>query len=95
MFLYSKMVFDRHNGCLNETIIYSDDVIRPVLLIIFGFIVYLVLRRTIYRPILFTCVIEFKHVESQKFSISHRHHDPAIKPNKDGPIKLEIYLHLR
>jgi len=30
-----KVVYDRLNGCLNETIIYSDDAIRPVFLIIF------------------------------------------------------------
>jgi len=34
-FLYSKVVYDRQGGCLNETIIYSDDAIRPVFLIIF------------------------------------------------------------
>ena len=33
--LYSKVVYDRQGGRLNETIIYSDDAIRPVFLIIF------------------------------------------------------------
>jgi len=33
--LYAKVVFDRQNGSLNETIIYSDDAIRPVFLIMF------------------------------------------------------------
>jgi hypothetical protein len=32
---YNSVVFDRQNGCLNETIIYSDDAIRPVFLIMF------------------------------------------------------------
>jgi len=36
MFLNSaKVVFDRMNGTLNETIVYTDDAIRPVFLLIF------------------------------------------------------------
>jgi len=30
-----QVVFERHNDCLNETIVYSDDAIRPVFLIMF------------------------------------------------------------
>ena len=30
-----QVVFDRQNGALNETIVYSDDAIRPVFLITF------------------------------------------------------------
>ncbi|CCM03572.1 uncharacterized protein FIBRA_05708 [Fibroporia radiculosa] len=32
---YNSVVFDRMNGTLNETIVYSDDAIRPVFLIVF------------------------------------------------------------
>ncbi|CCM03573.1 uncharacterized protein FIBRA_05709 [Fibroporia radiculosa] len=32
---YNSVVFDRMNGVLNETIVYSDDAIRPVFLLIF------------------------------------------------------------
>jgi hypothetical protein len=32
---FNSVVFDRLNGSLNETIVYSDDAIRPVFLIIF------------------------------------------------------------
>ncbi|PPR03282.1 hypothetical protein CVT26_008116 [Gymnopilus dilepis] len=32
---YNSVVFDRQGGSLNETIVYSDDAIRPVFLIIF------------------------------------------------------------
>lgn len=32
---YDSVVFDRQNGTLNETIVYSDDAIRPVFLITF------------------------------------------------------------
>ncbi|KAF5314278.1 hypothetical protein D9619_011841 [Psilocybe cf. subviscida] len=32
---YNSVVFDRQNGSLNETIVYTDDAIRPVFLIIF------------------------------------------------------------
>ncbi|CCM05888.1 uncharacterized protein FIBRA_08126 [Fibroporia radiculosa] len=32
---YNSVVFDRMNGALNETIVYSDDAIRPVFLIVF------------------------------------------------------------
>ena len=31
----SKVVFERQNGALNETIVYSDDAIRPVFLLFF------------------------------------------------------------
>jgi len=31
-----KVVFDRMNGELNETVVYTDDAIRPVYLIVFG-----------------------------------------------------------
>ena len=30
-----QVVFERLNDCLNETIVYSDDAIRPVFLIMF------------------------------------------------------------
>ena len=30
-----KVVFNRKNGDLNETIVYSDDAIRPVFLLVF------------------------------------------------------------
>ena len=30
-----QVVFERQNDCLNETIVYSDDAIRPVFLIMF------------------------------------------------------------
>ncbi|KAF8901076.1 hypothetical protein CPB84DRAFT_1778420 [Gymnopilus junonius] len=32
---FNSVVFDRQNGSLNETIVYSDDAIRPVFLVIF------------------------------------------------------------
>ncbi|KAF8966954.1 hypothetical protein BDZ97DRAFT_1903612 [Flammula alnicola] len=32
---FNSVVFDRQNGALNETIVYSDDAIRPVFLIVF------------------------------------------------------------
>ncbi|KAF8802256.1 hypothetical protein BYT27DRAFT_7197349 [Phlegmacium glaucopus] len=32
---YNSVVFDRQNGALNETIVYTDDAIRPVFLIVF------------------------------------------------------------
>ncbi|KAF9054279.1 hypothetical protein BJ165DRAFT_1338246, partial [Panaeolus papilionaceus] len=32
---FNSVVFDRNNGTLNETIVYSDDAIRPVFLIVF------------------------------------------------------------
>jgi hypothetical protein len=31
-----QVVFDRNNGTLNETIVYTNDAVRPVFLIIFG-----------------------------------------------------------
>jgi hypothetical protein len=33
---YNSVVFDRNNGNLNETIVYRNDAIRPVFLIVFG-----------------------------------------------------------
>jgi len=33
---YQSVVFDRMNGQLNETVVYTDDAIRPVYLIVFG-----------------------------------------------------------
>jgi len=33
---YQSVVFDRQNGTLNETIVYRNDAIRPVFLILFG-----------------------------------------------------------
>jgi len=33
---YHSVVFDRNNGSLNETIVYSNDAIRPVFLIMFN-----------------------------------------------------------
>ena len=30
-----QVVYDRQNGALNETIVYSDDAIRPVFLLVF------------------------------------------------------------
>jgi hypothetical protein len=32
---FDSVVFDRQNGTLNETIVYSDDAIRPVFLLLF------------------------------------------------------------
>uniref|UniRef100_A0A8H8CFW5 PARP catalytic domain-containing protein n=1 Tax=Psilocybe cubensis TaxID=181762 RepID=A0A8H8CFW5_PSICU len=32
---FNSVVFDRQNGTLNETIVYTDDAIRPVFLLIF------------------------------------------------------------
>lgn len=32
---FNSVVFDRQNGTLNETIVYSDDAIRPVFLLLF------------------------------------------------------------
>jgi hypothetical protein len=31
-----QVVFDRMSGRLNETVVYSDDAIRPLFLIVFG-----------------------------------------------------------
>lgn len=33
---YQSVVFDRTNGSLNETVVYTNDAIRPVFLIVFG-----------------------------------------------------------
>ncbi|TEB30488.1 hypothetical protein FA13DRAFT_1733800 [Coprinellus micaceus] len=32
---YNSVVFDRYNGKLNETVVYNDDAIRPIFLIVF------------------------------------------------------------
>jgi len=32
---FNSVVFERQNNCLNETIVYFDDAIRPVFLIMF------------------------------------------------------------
>jgi len=33
---YQSVVFDKHNGIRNETVVYTNDAIRPVFLIVFG-----------------------------------------------------------
>ena len=37
-----KVVFERQNDCLNETVVYSDDAIRPVFLITFWYCTLLI-----------------------------------------------------